>query len=341
MSTAVMKALVVTAPNEYSVVEVPRPIPQPGEALVKVSSCAICGSDVTIIRGEMEDIRFPLIPGHEWAGHVVSGQGLPDLEERPVVSNLLQSCRRCGWCDDELPNLCRDLTEPGISVNGAYAEYLVVRARDIIALPHDLPVSRACMVEPLAVALYAVSRVPVSPRNRVIIFGAGGIGQLLLQVCLLRGAETVVVVDHHDARLAVARALGATAVVNSSCEEVAARFCDDAMQRPDTGFEACGNPEAFCQLLDIIEPAGRIGLVGYSGTKRATFEPSIIMRKMLDIRGVLSPTGTWDKAIELLRSGRVHVESILTHRFPLSEFPSAFELAANRSDGAIRVVTQP
>jgi threonine dehydrogenase-like Zn-dependent dehydrogenase len=65
------------------------------------------------------------------------------------------------------------------------------------------------------------------------------------------------------------------------------------------------------------------------------------MRKMLDIRGVLSPTGTWDKAIELLRSGRVHVESILTHRFPLSEFPSAFELAANRSDGAIRVVTQP
>src|SRR6185503_15786545 len=109
-----------------------------------------------------EDIAFPLIPGHEWSGEVVAAPPrFKHLLGRPVVSDILQGCNQCLNCVRGYRNLCRKLVEPGISANGGFAEYVVVRGEYVQALPDSLPISLACMVEPLAVVLYALKRLPL------------------------------------------------------------------------------------------------------------------------------------------------------------------------------------
>jgi threonine dehydrogenase-like Zn-dependent dehydrogenase len=336
-----MNALVVRSPDEFGVEQIPVPLPTKDEALIKVFDCAICGSDITLIRGHMEDIRFPLVPGHEWSGEVIDAPESPGLVGKRVISNLLQNCKHCLWCHRRLPNLCPNLTEPGISVSGAYAQYMTVRAREVIPLPDDMPLSVACLVEPLAVVLYALRRTPIELGDHVIIFGGGGIGQLLSQACRASGAAKVVVVDHHPARIQMALRMGADAAINGNETDVGQFLKSRPELTPNVGFEACGNPDAFARLLDIIEPAGRVGVIGYSGNRKVSIAPSIFMRKLLEVRGALSPTGTWDQAVEMIRRGAVRAAPLISHRFALSQFPQAFEIASRRADGALRVVIEP
>lgn len=340
MSATKMAAVVVAKPGCYQVREVPRPTPKPDEVLVRVLHSAVCGSDLRLIKGVMEDIAFPLIPGHEWSGEVVEApRRFQHLIGQHVVSDILQSCKQCANCIRGYSNLCRKLVEPGISTNGGFAEYVAVRGEYVHALPPTLPVSLACMVEPLAVVLYALRLLPLEGGECVLIFGGGGIGQLLAQAVRLAGAAKVIVVDHHDERLAVALQLKADIVLNPRKAALASVLTGNSI--PDLVFEACGDATAFRDCLDVVKDGGRVGVIGYSGNQSVTIKPTIFMRKLLGVQGVLSPTGTWFEAIDLLSARKIEVEPLLTHRMPLERFADAFTLAASRTDGVIRVVLEP
>lgn len=342
MSDARMTALVVSKPNCFEVREVARPVPGQDEALVRVRYSAICGSDLKLIRGGMEDIVFPLIPGHEWSGEVVEApRAFRHLIGRPVVSDILQACGTCEECARGCRNLCSALTEPGISVDGAYAQYVLVKAKQLYALPATLQMERACMVEPLCVVLYALERLALEGGERVLIFGGGAIGQLLAQVVRLAGASRVVLVDHHDERLDVARQLGVDMVINPRKIDLKECLSDHPELKPDLVFEASGSASAFGYCLDVVRPGGRVGVIGYAGRDKVAIEPAIFMRKLLQVRGVLSPMGSWERAIDLLANRTVCVDTLLTHRFPLMRFAEGFNLAAHRADGAVRVVIEP
>jgi len=342
MSDARMTALVVSQPNCFEVREVARPIPGPDEALVRVRYSAICGSDLKLIRGRMEEIVFPLIPGHEWSGEVVEApRAFRRFVGRPVVSDILQACGACEDCARGYRNLCSALTEPGISVDGAYAQYILVKAKQLYLLPAALPPERACMVEPLSVVLYAMQRLRLEGGERILIFGGGAIGQLLAQVVRLAGASRVVLVDHHDERLEVARRLGADVVVNPKKNNLKEFLSDHQELKPELVFEASGSAWAFRECLEIVRPGGRVGVIGYAGRDKIAIEPAVFMRKLLQLRGVLSPTGSWDRAIDLLANQSVRVDPLLTHRFPLVRFAEGFDLAERRVDGVLRVVIEP
>ena len=337
-----MTALVVSKPSCFEVREVARPIPGPDEALVKVRYSAICGSDLKLIRGRMEDIVFPLIPGHEWSGEVVEApRAFSHMVGRPVVSDLLQACGACEDCARGYRNLCSSLTEPGISVDGAYAQYVLVKAKQLYLLPAALAAERACMVEPLSVVLYALQRLTLEGGERVLIFGGGAIGQLLAQVVRLAGASRVVLVDHHDERLEVARQLGADMIVNPKKINLKECLSDHPEMKPDLVFEASGSAWAFRDCLEIVRSGGRVGVIGYAGRDKVAIEPAVFMRKLLQVRGVLSPAGSWERAIDLLTNETVSVDPLLTHRLPLARFAEGFDLAERRADGALRVVIEP
>jgi 2-desacetyl-2-hydroxyethyl bacteriochlorophyllide A dehydrogenase len=334
-----MRALLAEAPNRFAVEDVREPERRSDEVLVRVSYCTICGSDVKLLRGAMGDIRFPLVPGHEWSGVVVEAPpAYRHLVDRPVVADILQACGGCRYCASGRHNLCPDLEEPGLTLDGAFAEYVAVKVQQVHLLPESIPLREACVIEPLAVVLYALRRLPVAEGERVAILGGGGIGQLLVQAAARAGASSVVLVDPHPERRALARQLGATRVL--APEEIAVLQEDETLL-PDLVFDAAGHAEAFRTALEIAAPGGRIGAIGYSGSQVVAIEPSIVMRKLLDIRGVLSPTGTWDEAVDLVARGEFKAAPLVTHDLPLDDFPRGFQLAAERLDGAIRVAIRP
>jgi 2-desacetyl-2-hydroxyethyl bacteriochlorophyllide A dehydrogenase len=334
-----MRALVAEAADRFEVREVKEPDLRSDEVMVRVAYCTICGSDLKLLRGAMGDIRFPLVPGHEWSGVVVEAPSAHrHLMGRQVVADILQACGGCRYCATGRHNLCPDLEEPGLTLDGAFAEYVAVKARLLHPLPEAIPLREACLIEPLAVVLYALQRLPVRLGQRVAILGGGGIGQLLVQAAMLAGAASVALVDPHPERRALAQSLGADRTL--APQEVAVLAEDEAL-RPDLVFDAAGRAAAFRTALEVAAPGARVGALGYSGSEVVALEPSIVMRKLLDIRGVLSPTGTWTEAVDLVARGHIRTAPLLTHDFRLQEFPVAFRLAAERRDGAVRVVVQP
>ncbi|HWT29796.1 MAG TPA: alcohol dehydrogenase catalytic domain-containing protein [Propylenella sp.] len=336
-----MQALVASGPNSFKVESIRAPEPTRDSVLVQVECCTICGSDVKLLAGTMKDIRFPLVPGHEWSGTVVgAGADVKHLIGRHVVSDILQSCGRCTNCQTQRPNLCLSLIEPGLSAQGAFAELIAVPARTVRVLPEAMPLDIACLVEPLSVALYAVDRQPVVPNDRVLILGGGGIGLLILQIVRLMGLERVALVDPHPRRREVAVALGATAVA-PSCEAFEQESMAEFGGPPTMVYHAASRANAFAQAVRVVEAGGRIGVVGYTGDEAVEIRPSDVMVKLLDIRGVLSPTADLNRAIDLLANGHVRAEPLLTHDHPLDEFEAALDLIAGRRDGAIRVRVRP
>lgn len=337
-----MPAVVVRGPNRIEHESIPLPVPGPDRALVKVDACSICGSDVKLIHGEMENIAFPLTPGHEWCGEVVEApRGRGELVGRRVVSDILQSCKHCESCQSSLPNLCPSLVEPGLTVQGAFARYVAVPLDSLHTLPDAITAEQACMIEPLSVVLYALRRVPVARKDRVLILGGGAIGQLLLRSILLERPESVALADRHPHRLEAARRAGAHLVVNARESDVTAEPLLSGQHAPTVIFDAAGDARAFETALQAVRPGGRVGVLGYDGSRTVGLAPSIIMRKLLEIKGILSPTGTWEQSIRLLASGAVSVDDLLTHRLPLDQFEAGWQLAARRDDGAIRVVIRP
>lgn len=337
-----MQALVAEGPNRFSVTEVPTPRPGEEDVLIQIASTTICGSDIKLLRGQMEDIVFPLIPGHEWYGEVVTAPArLQKLVGQIVVADILQGCGCCAYCDDGLPNLCPELVEPGLSASGSYAEYLAVPASTVLPLPPGLGGSLACLVEPLSVVLFALERVPVHDGEHVLILGGGGIGQLLALMARSRGARRVVLVDPHPARRELALRMSADEALPPEPEQVLHHYRSATVTPPDLVFEAAGNADAITTALAVVRPAGRVGLLGYAGADDVVLPSSIFMRKLLDVRGILSPTGTWRQSIETLAERVIDPAPLVTHECSLEAFDAAFRLSAERRDGAVRVAVAP
>ncbi len=211
-----MKALVLREYNRLVLEELPEPVPGPGEVLVRVRACGICGSDVHGLDGSTGRRVPPLVMGHEAAGEIAAlGTGVAGLEVgRRVTFDSTIYCGRCAFCRAGEINLCDHRQVLGVSCeeyrrDGAFAEYVAVPSRSIYPLPEGLSFERAALVEPLSVAVHAVDRLAPREGERAVVLGAGVIGLLALQVLKARGCGRVIAVDLDRGRLELARELGA------------------------------------------------------------------------------------------------------------------------------------
>ncbi|MGX1759614.1 NAD(P)-dependent alcohol dehydrogenase [Streptomyces lydicus] len=336
---ATMRAAVLHGPGKLSVESRPVPTPGPGEFLVRVEAVGTCGSDVHYYRdGRIGDfvVRAPLVLGHEAAGTVVAcGPGADERRlGRRVSIEPGTPCGSCGECRPGRYNLCPEMrflaTPP---VDGAFCEYLTVREDFAHEVPDALTIEEAALLEPLSVAVWACRKSRVAPGDRVLITGAGPIGLVAAQTARAFGAREVLVTDVLPHRLALARAAGATAL------DVSRTPLSEAEFTPTVLLECSGVPAVSGEAIRTVGRAGRVVLIGMGGSE-APLPVSRVQNYELELTGTFRYAHTWPTAISLVESGRVRLDSLVSHGYGLAEAESALTVATHDAS-AVKAVIYP
>lgn len=315
--------------------------PGPGEALVRVAWTGICGSDREVLAGTRPApfVRYPVVPGHEWSGTVVSvGAGAPaELVGRPVVGEGFRSCGRCAACRRGDTNLCEAAyDETGFTQPGAWADYLTLPARLLHVLPDGADLRAAAALEPAAcVAAGCLKAAPV-PGERVAVVGAGTLGLLATQLLHASAPGELVVVDPKPDRGELARRCGATDLLApaEAGERAAGRF--------DVVLEAAGVSGAARLAARLARRGGRVVLLGIPGVDDDPPPSTDLVLNQTTVLTVFgAPSRAWSHAVRAFASGALDPAVVITHELPLIETPAAFELLADPGAGAVKVLLRP
>jgi 2-desacetyl-2-hydroxyethyl bacteriochlorophyllide A dehydrogenase len=304
-----------------SVRDIPAPVPV-GEALVRVRMSGICGTDLELERGYYP---YTGIIGHEFVGEVVKAADAEWVGAR-VVGDINASCGRCEACFAGRPSHCENRTVLGIvGRNGAHAEYLTLPLANLHRVPDSVSDDAAVFTEPLAAAIEIMQQVHIRPTDRVLLVGAGRLGQLVAQVLALSGAQLRVVTRHpHQRALLAARGIEALAE-----PEVLERHYDVVV-------EATGSPSGFELARSAVRPRGTFVLKStYHGEITLDLSPFVVD----EITVVGSRCGPFGPALRMLERGDVDPVPLITERYPLADAVAAMEVA-KRSD-VLKVVLEP
>lgn len=340
-----MMAVIIEKDRIIRVGETELPLCKPNEVLVKVHCVGVCATDLHVYQGlQNHRVKFPIIPGHEWAGEIVGmgeeAQGF-NIGDR-VVGEVTIACGTCPQCRKGNYNICPQRAECGVfGRNGAAAQYIAVPSFAIHRFSTALPYEDACLIEPAAIAYRSVQKVRVTPADHVLVVGAGPIGLLTVAMAKVFGAASITLVDYFENRLQVGRRLGASHTIDLSCQnymEEASTATGGAMF--DAIIEASGNIYAFESLFDVTAPSARICLVGIFN-KKANIEANMIVRKDLEVYGSVSSPNVWKHVIPLVESGKIKVSEIVTHMYSLHDFESSLLKMENRDSTMIKVLIKP
>lgn len=345
-----MNAARLHGPRDLRVdrIAVPEP-PGSGEALLRVKTTGICGSDLhSYYDARIGDtvIESPLVIGHEFSAAVeaVGTEAFDGCHDplRPgarVAVDPAQPCGRCAFCDEGHPNLCRRLHFCGTYPDGgSLCEWIVMPARSCHPVPDVIDDTQAALIEPLGVAIHAVDLAKIRVGDTVAILGAGAIGLLILQLARLSGASTVFVSDRFPWRLALAERWGAVPISCAADSAVAAIAGATGGRGVDVAIEAAWADHSVAEAAETARLGGRLVLVGIPGDDRLAMPHSTARRKGLTIRLCRRMKHIHARAIELVRSGRVDVSSLVSHRFALARAAEAFALNAAYPEGVVKVV---
>lgn len=317
--------------------------PGPGEVLLRVAAVGLCGSDLHWYEeAEIGDARLsrPLVLGHEFGGVVATGSRSGER----VAVDPAYNCGRCGPCLDGQTHLCLVMRFAGHgTTDGALRSLMGWPERLLHPIPDSITDDEAPVLEPLGVALHAMDVASMTLGGRAGVYGCGPIGLLLIQLLRLRGAAAVIATDRLEHRVAAARAMGASEafVVDATAgpEVSSVRKCVRENE-VDVAFEASGSDEALADAIAAVRPGGRVVLVGIPARDRTSFPAAAARRKELSLlfsRRMAPPD--LPRAVALVAEGRIHLASLITHRYPLAGAPEAFATLAERS--GIKVIVNP
>lgn len=318
-----MKAVYLEKPGEVGLLAMDKPVPGPGEALIRIMSAGICGSDIGAFRGTNNLVSYPRIIGHELAGIIES---VPEdnpkgfkIGDKVIVDPYLY-CGGCYPCSIGRTNCCTSLHVLGVHVDGGMAEYFCHPADMLVKMPEDMSWTDAAMAEPLTISLHGIHRGGLKAGEYCAIIGAGPIGLLAGMIAQAYGAHAILL-DLVQERLDFARELGIEYTINSGTENPEERI------REITGgmmahqvMECSGANAAIRASLDYVSNAGRITLTGWPKVE-TPLPTDLITRKEIDIRGARTSAGEFEEAIELIYTKKVDAARILTKTIPIEEAP--------------------
>ncbi|MBI2909214.1 MAG: alcohol dehydrogenase catalytic domain-containing protein [Chloroflexi bacterium] len=318
-----MKAAVLKDKKQFAIEEVATPEPGPGEVVVKVSYCAICGSDVD----RFKTGRYPgLILGHELCGRIAEvGEGVEGWSagDRVAVEPITQ-CNTCYWCLHGQGNLCPNLGGTGmVGIPGGYAEFAKARPVQLFRVPAGMDEKEATMAQSLAVALHVVHLGEIEVGDTVVVIGAGPIGLLVLACARLAGAGKVYVTEKAEGRKRAAARLGADAVIDPT--EVA---CPEELKKltgigADVVFGAAGTPEGIKDAFASARDGGTVALVGSHWVAELS---SDMVTRGLTVRGNKAYRRCdFGRAVDLIAGGKIDCQALITDARPLSDIQRAVE----------------
>ena len=340
-----MKALVITGVTKVELQQLDIPTYKDNEVLINVKYCGICGSDLPrALDGGVHS--FPMVVGHEFSGQVVEiGANVKDIAVGDrVTAGALLPCGKCEACKQGKPAMCNDYGFIGSRQNGAMAEYIAVKAENVVKLPDEVDYMEGAMIEPLTVALHGIQRVNVKAGATALVFGAGTIGLLALQCLKAVGAGKVYMVDIVDKKLELAKKLGADDVINSMNVDLVEYLNEHG--KPEVVIENSGSPIAQAQCLEIVKKCGSVVYIG-TATKDLTLKPEVF-EKIL--RGELNVTGSWmsysapypgyewTTAVEYIKEKKIDLKSMITNVYKLEDLLVPFQTMRDREACATKVL---
>lgn len=314
-----MRAAVISA-DAVTVETVPDPTPGPRQVVVKVAACGICGTDLHIAEGEFAP-TLPVVPGHEFAGEVVAlGSDVTEVAvgDQVAVDPSLH-CGECYYCRRGRGNLCERWAAIGVTTAGGAAEFAVAPVANCVVLPAGVAPADAALIEPLSCAVRGFDVLAPQLGDHYLIYGAGTMGLMMMELAKRAGAASVSMVDLNPARLETAKELGCSATATSA----------DELDRPrgwDVVIDATGVVAAIEDGLSRVGKGGTFQQFGVSNEGAvAKFSPFKIYNQEIRIVGSMAVLHSFERAAELFGEGALKPEVMISHRMPLEEYPAALD----------------
>ena len=341
-----MKAIVLTGINRMELRDVPDPtIEKDNDVLLKIEMVGICGSDLHYYetgRIGRQIVEYPFIIGHECSATVKAIGGSVTrvkVGDRVAVDPAVP-CQKCSQCRVGRENTCEDLRFLGCpgQGGGCLCEYIIMPQESCFPTAGAITLEQAALCEPFSIGVYAVKSAHVPQTANTAILGTGPIGLSVLLAVKVEKARKIYVTDKIDTRLEAARGAGAAWTGNPNQIDIVSEILTAEPLGLDVVFECCGQQEALDQAFDILKPGGRLVIIGTARKDRISFDVDIFKRKELSISYVRRQNHCVQAAIDLIASGQVDVDFMVTHHFPLEETQKGFDLVAGYRDGVIKAM---
>ena len=343
-----MKSLVLQRYNKFSTQETEVPEVKPGWVLIKVEASGICGSDVHGMDGSTGRRQPPVIMGHEASGTIERlGQNVQNwkMSDRVTFDSTI-SCGECFYCLREEVNLCENRRVLGVSCDeyrqdGAFAQYVAVPAHILYAIPDNISFEQAAMIEAVSIAVHATAISSVQENDSALVIGCGMIGLLCIQALKAAGCKKVMVIDLVDEKLASALQLGADRVLKSDDEDLMNQILLETEGRgADIVFEVVGIETTVNLAIECARKGGTVTLIG-NLAPQVRFPLQKVVTRQLKIQGSCASAGEFPLCLELIATGKIKVDPLISKVAPLEEGNHWFQRLYNKEAGLMKVILKP
>ena len=335
-----MKAAVLQAPNVLELAQIDTPEAGPGELVLRVRAATVCGTDLRILTGKKtKGVRFPSVIGHEFAGVVVqagAGVSLFKIEDRVCMDPVIP-CLACAYCKSGHENVCQNRQAMGYEFDGAFAEYIripaiALRSGNVFHMPEGMTFEAAALAEPLACCINGQRNADVRLGDTVVVLGAGPIGLMHAALAKLAGARQVIMSEPNAARRQAAVDRGVDAVCDPSAESVEVFVkARTAGLGADVVILAIGVPQLANEAMNLVRKGGRVNLfAGFSAGAMSEIDVNLIHYNEIIVTGASALTRAgYELALNMLSTGQIDANSLITHRFEVADSLAAFDEAGS------------
>jgi len=343
-----MKVLMLKAYNEFAIEQIPVPEYGSNDVLVKVKACSICGSDIHGMDGSTGRRIPPIVMGHEASG-VIEKVGENVTAFKPgdrVTFDSTIYCGKCYYCRRGEINLCDHRKVLGVSceeykLNGAFAEYVTVPDHILYPIPDNVTFEQAAMVEPLSIAFHAINRSKVTLNSSAVVVGSGMIGLLIIQLLRIYGCGKIIAVDKVQSKLDLAKKFGANEIIRADQADVPTEVRRITGNRgADIAFEAVGFTPTVKSAVESLKKGGTLTLVGNLMPTIDLPLQSVVTRQ-ISLNGSCASAGEYPECLDLISSGKVDVDSLISKVVSLEEGAQWFKRLYNGESGLMKVIIKP
>lgn len=345
-----MRAVVLSGPNQFAPAEIEKPQIGPDEILLEMKAAAICGTDMRILTGKKtKGVRYPSVIGHEFCGVIAEvGADVKGYEvgEKVAVANVIP-CHHCSSCLRGRTNACLDRKAIGYEFDGGFEEYIripsiCIENGNVVKLPEYMSYQAGALIEPLSCCIRGLKNAGTGFNDDVLIVGAGPIGLFHLQLSKIAGARKVIVSEPNEQRRKVALELGADLVVDPTKEDLPAIVDRETNgQGMDVIVMAIGVPALVNSTLKLCKRGGTVNLfAGFAGMGESTVEVNTIHYNEINVNGSTAyKLEDYLAAAEMIKSGKIDADKIVTHRFKIEDFQKAYDVCV--AGTGLKVIIEP